>query len=190
MEEQSFDKQEAIFKSTLELITEKGFDGTPISMIAKNAGVAAGTIYVYFSSKEELITKLYLKTKTELTEYITSSVNVKESSRQTLDCIIEKYISFMVQNPCKFKYIEQFYNSPYFDKLVQSECLRIFDSMIKFIQNAIDEKLIKDIEMPIIHAFVFSPLNHIISLHFRNVVRIDEDVVKILTQNIWDSIKL
>ena len=44
------DKREAILKSTLELIKDNGFHGTPISLIAKNAGVASGTIYHYFPS--------------------------------------------------------------------------------------------------------------------------------------------
>src|SRR5690606_31556619 len=53
------DKKKAIFESTLELIKENGFHGTPMSLVAKNACVAAGTIYHYFKSKDELICELY-----------------------------------------------------------------------------------------------------------------------------------
>ena len=48
-------KRKAILKSTLELIKDNGFHGTPISLIAKNAGVASGTIYHYFPSKDAII---------------------------------------------------------------------------------------------------------------------------------------
>ena len=37
-------KKQAIFESTLELIKDHGFHGAPVSLVAKNAGVAAGTI--------------------------------------------------------------------------------------------------------------------------------------------------
>ena len=53
------DKKEAILKSTLELIKDNGFHGTPISEIARHAGVASGTIYHYFSSKDAIIITLY-----------------------------------------------------------------------------------------------------------------------------------
>jgi AcrR family transcriptional regulator len=41
--------------ATLKLITEHGFHATPVSMIASEAGVGAGTIYRYFESKEAII---------------------------------------------------------------------------------------------------------------------------------------
>ena len=182
-------KKESILNATLELITVRGFDQTPMSMIAKQAKVAAGTIYIYFKCKEDIITELYLITKTELTEYITNSVNTELSSRESLDSIIKKYIQFMLDYPQKFKYIEQFFNSPYFDKMIESECLRIFDPMIKFIQKAIDERLIKDFSMPFFHSFVFSPLNSLINMHLRNSFVIDDDSTEIICQTIWDAIK-
>ena len=53
------DKRKSILDSTLELIRQNGFQGTPISLIAKNAGVAAGTIYHYFENKEAIIIELH-----------------------------------------------------------------------------------------------------------------------------------
>jgi len=47
------------------LISERGFHGTPMSMIADKAGVGAGTIYRYFENKEDLILQLYLEIKRE-----------------------------------------------------------------------------------------------------------------------------
>jgi len=52
-------KRETVLNSTLALIRQYGFHGTPMSMIAKHAGVAAGTIYHYFESKDALINALY-----------------------------------------------------------------------------------------------------------------------------------
>ncbi|PTS95622.1 TetR family transcriptional regulator, partial [Pedobacter sp. HMWF019] len=56
-------KRDAILNSTLELVKSHGFHGAPMSQIAKNANVAAGTIYHYFDSKETLIIELYIRTK-------------------------------------------------------------------------------------------------------------------------------
>ena len=58
-------KRAAILEATLALISEHGFHGTAMSMIADRADVGAGTIYRYFESKEDLITQLYLEIKHE-----------------------------------------------------------------------------------------------------------------------------
>ena len=57
------DKRAAILEATLDLISERGFHGTPISMIAAESGVSTGIIYHYFANKEELIYDLYYETQ-------------------------------------------------------------------------------------------------------------------------------
>jgi len=49
------DKRRMILDAALELIREKGFEGTRIIDIADRAGIGKGTVYDYFSSKEEVI---------------------------------------------------------------------------------------------------------------------------------------
>jgi AcrR family transcriptional regulator len=44
----SENKKERIFLATLRLISENGFHGTPVSLIAQAAGVGAGANYRYF----------------------------------------------------------------------------------------------------------------------------------------------
>ena len=53
------DKREAVMRAALELVGEHGFHGSPMAMIASRAGVAAGTIYRYFESKDVLIMETY-----------------------------------------------------------------------------------------------------------------------------------
>src|SRR6476661_2644445 len=55
------DKREAILAAALRLIARLGLHATPMSAVAKQAGVAAGTLYLYFPSKEAMINALYLE---------------------------------------------------------------------------------------------------------------------------------
>lgn len=55
------DKREAVLSAALRLIARSGLHNTPMSAIAREAGVGAGTIYLYFPSKEALINALYLE---------------------------------------------------------------------------------------------------------------------------------
>jgi AcrR family transcriptional regulator len=66
MIDNKLDKRTLIMVTTLDLISEQGFHGTPISMIAQRAGIGAGTIYRYFANKEELINELFKEIKREV----------------------------------------------------------------------------------------------------------------------------
>lgn len=83
MKEKGQDKKALILNATLELISEQGFHGTPVSQIAKRANVAVGTIYLYFPNKEDIINTLYIDIKTKLAQYIlknySESMTIKES---------------------------------------------------------------------------------------------------------------
>lgn len=58
------DTRSAILKAALEVFVERGFHGTTVPQIANRAGVAAGTMYRHFQSKEELVNVLYREAKT------------------------------------------------------------------------------------------------------------------------------
>ncbi|MEA1975539.1 MAG: TetR/AcrR family transcriptional regulator [Bacillota bacterium] len=54
------DKEILIFQVTWKLFSEKGFYDIKISEIAKIAGIGKGTVYSYFTSKEELVQKMII----------------------------------------------------------------------------------------------------------------------------------
>ncbi|HEX2917107.1 MAG TPA: TetR/AcrR family transcriptional regulator [Edaphobacter sp.] len=49
------DKYQRILDAAVEVIAERGYFNSPVSAIAKKAGVADGTIYLYFKSKDEVL---------------------------------------------------------------------------------------------------------------------------------------
>ena len=55
------DKRQAILAAALRLIARLGLHAAPMSAVARDAGVAAGTLYLYFPSKEAMINALYLE---------------------------------------------------------------------------------------------------------------------------------
>ena len=53
------DKRDRILKAAVKVFARTGFHATRVSEVAKAAGVADGTIYLYFKSKEELLVSLF-----------------------------------------------------------------------------------------------------------------------------------
>src|SRR6476661_8768456 len=55
------DKRAALLAAALRRIARTGLHDTPTAAVAREAGVAVGTLYLYFPSKEALINALYLQ---------------------------------------------------------------------------------------------------------------------------------
>lgn len=74
------DKKERIFEAAREVLGEQGFFGLSIAVVAKKANVAAGTIYRYFSDKDDLIRQLYLHTMRQCHPMVMEGVQIEEVS--------------------------------------------------------------------------------------------------------------
>jgi TetR/AcrR family transcriptional regulator, repressor of fatR-cypB operon len=59
------DKRDAILAAALGVIAKFGLHNAPMSAVAREAGVAVGTVYLYFPSKEAMINALYLEVLTD-----------------------------------------------------------------------------------------------------------------------------
>ena len=53
------DKREAILKAATHVFARRGFFQSQVADIAREAGVAAGTVYLYFRSKDDLLVSLF-----------------------------------------------------------------------------------------------------------------------------------
>src|SRR5450432_907948 len=106
-------KKEAILKSTLELIKDNGFHGTPISLIAKNAGVASGTIYHYFPSKDAIIMALHYQIKKDMVAAMFSDGNTKKEYKEQFFEGWVNLCKYFINNPSSLFFHEQFNSSPY-----------------------------------------------------------------------------
>jgi TetR/AcrR family fatty acid metabolism transcriptional regulator len=59
------DKREAILKAATQVFARNGFFQSQVADIAREAGVAAGTVYLYFRSKDDLLVSLFERTMRE-----------------------------------------------------------------------------------------------------------------------------
>src|SRR6476620_7449155 len=107
------EKKEAILQSTLELIGSNGFHGSPMSLIAKNAGVAAGTIYHYFPSKEVLIFELYAHIKKGIEKAMFKNDDQNQSFQQRFFNLFINVCSYYIKNPNVLTFLEQYTSSPF-----------------------------------------------------------------------------
>ena len=91
-----------IFETSMKLFAEKGYDATSIEEITANVGVAKGTLYYHFSSKEEIFQFLIeegvklLKNSVEIkTEKLESSIDKIKAVVLIEIKVLVKYEDFM-----------------------------------------------------------------------------------------------
>jgi len=61
----SSDKRDAILRAATQVFARNGFFQSQVADVARAAGVAAGTVYLYFRSKDDLLASLFERTMTE-----------------------------------------------------------------------------------------------------------------------------
>lgn len=152
------EKKKAIFESTLQLIKENGFHGSPISLVAKNACCAAGTIYHYFDSKDTLIMELNSYVKSRLLEVLT---NESESELDFKEQFTNRWVricNFYIENPDILYFIEQFANSPYKDRGDINEEDKFKETVIAFYNRAMEKGVIKEMNQELIRTLVHSSI--------------------------------
>jgi TetR/AcrR family fatty acid metabolism transcriptional regulator len=52
-------KRDAILRAAIDVFADRGFFGAQVADIARAAGVAAGTVYLYFKSKDDLLVSIF-----------------------------------------------------------------------------------------------------------------------------------
>ncbi|MEP6948508.1 MAG: TetR/AcrR family transcriptional regulator [Ginsengibacter sp.] len=182
-------KKQAILKATLELIKDNGFHGTPISLIAKYAGVASGTIYHYFASKDDIIIALHYKIKEEMiAAMFNEAASVKEYKQQFFDGWIN-LCKYFIDNPSSLFFHEQFNSSPYAKIVSKKNAKGSVSKFNDFFQFGMDKGYLKKMEYLLIASAVFGCITATAKYHVTGRFGFkDADLCKVATI-IWDGIK-
>jgi len=135
--EATADKREAILKTALALFTERGFYGTPTAMISKEAGVATGTLFFYFPTKEELIDTLYRQIKAEAAAAFKEGVGREPDVEAKIRRVGENALSWALSHPNEFRFMEQFAHSPFVSTTAHEEGMSHFAFLEDLMQEGI-----------------------------------------------------
>jgi AcrR family transcriptional regulator len=102
----SEDKRNAILSAATRVFAERGL-GAATSAISSTAGVAEGTLFTYFKTKDDLVNELYRWIKLELADAMMSGFPRKKSVRHRLQHIWDCFVKWGVANPVQRKVLAQ-----------------------------------------------------------------------------------
>ncbi len=107
------DKRKLLYDCAKELFGIKGFKDTNISEITQKAGVAVGTFYKYYPSKEKLFMDIFLEENVRLKKRFLKSLDLTQSPLEIMRQMMALNAEGMNTNPI----LREWYNKSVFEKI-------------------------------------------------------------------------
>src|SRR5438067_11906458 len=113
------DKREAILRAAIRVFAHNGYFNSKVADIAREAGVADGTVYLYFKSKEEILHSIFDRSMDEAIaegrKQLESVVDPRERLRKIAHLHLERMgadrdlaVVFQVELRGTMKFMEEF----------------------------------------------------------------------------------
>lgn len=109
----AIDRAAAVRRALRALVARHGFHGASMSAVAAEGGVATGTTYTHYASKDALVLATYLETKAELAAAAMSGLDAAETPAQRFRAIWLAVYRHMAANREHALFLLQVDCSPY-----------------------------------------------------------------------------
>lgn len=177
------------YKATLKLITEIGFAGLTMQKIAKKAGVATGTLYIYFKNKNELVNKLYGFLHKRAKKNIYFKIVETPDFEAGLRLLWKNYLTNRIKRHDESVFLEQFYRSPF----IQASQKELYEDLkqpaLEFLQQGIDQGVIIKVQKEIILSILLGSLRELALEHVEGRILLDEETMNLAFDISYKSLK-
>lgn len=183
-------KVDIIFRASLDLIRKEGIAGVTMSKLAARAGLATGTLYIYFSSKEELLRKLYEKLNRESAARFMKGYEPGQPFIEGLKRVWMNYLQHRIAYHDESFFLEQYYRSPYIsgDELQMAESMKL--PVHQMIRRGKQEKQIRgDADDEMLFLSMLGFIRELADEHVAGIYVLDDARIEKAFQISWEAIK-
>jgi AcrR family transcriptional regulator len=182
------EKRRAIRDAAVAEVIDGGLSGASVAKIAKRAGVSAGTIYLYFPNKDELLQQVYLEIKTEFHDQMMAA---NDASAPTADKIHNMWLSmfhYLSAHPNDFLFAEYVSAAKVLDAVSQSEVTAMSDQLASILRGAINDGTLGEAPIDSIVALLVSPATQLVRKSIVTNKAISRETVDQTYTMIWKAI--
>jgi TetR/AcrR family fatty acid metabolism transcriptional regulator len=91
-------KRERILEAAVRVFAAEGFYNAKVAQIAEQAGVADGTIYLYFKSKDDLLISLFEDRMEGINANLRNALQAAPSAAEKLRAVVRLHLELVEQN--------------------------------------------------------------------------------------------
>ena len=186
------EKREAVMQAALELVGEHGFHGSPMALIAERAGVAAGTIYRFFDSKDTLIKEIYASLEGQLLAAVTQGYPTGAPGPRTLPAhrAPARRATSSARRCSSASWSSSTIRPTAWPAGARRSSARRSRNIIgELFEEAREQQLIKDLPLPILFALTFGPLVDICRDHILKFITLDDALIERTVEACWDAVR-
>lgn len=184
------EKLQAIHRAALKLLVQSGFSSVKMADIAKEAGVASGTLYIYYSSKEGLINALFVLTKQEIAQHMFRMFDPKENYLISFRNMWFAYMQYCIDFPAKMLFVEQFLYSG----LITAENIErtelFFEPLNTFLDTGRKKKYLLNIDAGLLKASMAGSIHDLVKWMYSQQIKPNNSLLENLFRLQWKGISL
>jgi len=177
-----------IYAATLKLVKANGLAGITMQAVAKEAGIATGTLYIYFANKDELIIRLF-DSCVNFAGDIFKDYKEMDPFKVAFRTIWENMLRHRITRFEESIFIEQCFHSPYIDEDAKTTLKKMFEPLLELLQRGKKEHLVKDIDIFWLIAFMTGTINELAKRVIYFNKKPSKDIIDSNFQLCWDGIK-
>jgi AcrR family transcriptional regulator len=151
-------KERALFDAALVVADREGLEALTVQKVARQAGLAVGTLYVYFDGKEDLLRRLYLRTKAAAGDRMLEGYCPGLPFRQAFRRICHNQFEFLVEHRLEVGFQAKFYRSGFADDQTRALARTYTEAVEALVLRGQEEELVRPWEPGLVLRFVLAVL--------------------------------
>ncbi len=183
------DRREAILGAALDLFVDRGFDGTSVPAVARAAGVATGTIYRHFASKEALVNALYRRWKQRLMHALTDGFDLALPPRELFGDFWRRLADFAQREPRALAFLELHHHQPYLDAASRALELGSLAPIHALVQSAQHAGAVRDTPAEALMAMVWGAFVGLFKAARAEHLELSPAVLDAIEDSLWNAVK-
>ena len=150
-------KRERIIAAAAKLFGDKDYHDTTTAKIAESAGVAAGTIYIYFRSKEELLVAVFEEFLGRHMDRLREGVEREKTPQEKLMRLLSLGLQLMQDNPDSARiFLSQLRQSTKMITTVVKRSSRVYKDIIEdVLTEGVRTGLCREVNVPAAASMLF-----------------------------------
>jgi AcrR family transcriptional regulator len=183
-------KIDLFFASTLTLVGQVGLAGLTMPLIAKQSGVASGTLYIYFKNKDDLIHALYKEVKKRFGATIFIGFSPELPVEEGFRVIWENSLRYAVSNFPEQVFLQQFIASPYKrEDKAKAVSRPVMAPLAKLLERGQKQGLLKPDTELLIPSLLFGFVQQIAAHVHHTPARLTKSFMNTSFRFLWDAIR-
>ncbi len=127
-------RKDRLMQSALSLFADHGYHAASIPIIAKEAGIATGSVYNYVSSKDELVNELFWAWQTRLMDLVRGDFP-EGTARERFAHLWQRLFTFASEHPKAFQFLVSHLEGQY----LEPRCRALEEEFLDFSREFVRE---------------------------------------------------